>query len=81
MRWSLRSGAGSALGFFSSSDFRQTAEMALGLTVLRRQKRLHQVPRDGRPDRTASHADDIHVIVFHTLPGGEVIVNEAGTRA
>src|SRR5579884_2760912 len=54
--------------------------MALGLAELRGQIRFHQLPCDFRSDRAAAHAQDIHVVVFHSLTRRKVILNEAGAN-
>src|SRR5262245_26614077 len=47
----------------------------------RDQERLNQVPGDGRPDGATTDANDVHVIVFDALSGGEVVMNQSGTGA
>src|SRR5262249_48398401 len=44
-------------------------------------KSFDQVPGYGRPHRTTAHAQHIHVVVFHSLPGGKMIVDERGANA
>src|SRR5262245_34013995 len=41
-----------------------------------REEGLDQIPCDLGPDRTAPHAEDVHVVVLHTLTGREMIVDE-----
>src|SRR5579859_4713051 len=55
--------------------------MSGGLAVLSGDISLHKVPGDRRPHCPAPHAKDIHVIIFHALPGREVVVNQAGASA
>ena len=55
--------------------------MPLGATELGCQEGLHQVPGYCRSYGTATHADDVHMIVLDPLPGGEVVVNQAGADA
>src|SRR5262249_21832736 len=45
----------------------------------RGQERLNKIPRDGGPDGTAADADDVHVVVFHSLSRGKVVMNQPGT--
>ena len=51
--------------------------MPLFLTELCRQEDLDKFPGDGRPCGPAAHANDIHVIVFDSLPRGELSVISA----
>jgi hypothetical protein len=51
--------------------------MPRGLAELGRQERFDEIPGDGWSNGPSAHAKDIHVIVFHSLPGREVIVNKA----
>src|ERR1700751_4498318 len=55
--------------------------MSRGLAVLGGNISLHKVPCDRRPHCPASHAKDIHMIIFHALPRREMIVNQAGASA
>src|SRR5579862_3499409 len=55
--------------------------MSRGLAVRSGDISLHKVPCDRRPHCPASHAKNIHVIIFHALPGREVVVNQAGASA
>ena len=50
--------------------------MPFGLTELGGEKRLHEIPGDGGPDRSSAHAQDVEVIVLDALLRGEVIVDE-----
>jgi hypothetical protein len=59
---------------FERRDFAQPAQMPFSLTVLGHEKRLDQVPSYFRTNRPSAHAQDIHVIVLHTLLCGKVIM-------
>ena len=50
--------------------------MAFGLTVLRGQERLHEIPCHGGPDGASAHAEHVEVIVLDPLLRGEVVVDE-----
>ncbi|TPW00488.1 MAG: hypothetical protein USCAAHI_00061 [Beijerinckiaceae bacterium] len=60
--------------------FAQAAQVPFGLTELIRQERLDEVPGHGGSDRP-NDTDDVHVIVLHSLPGREVVVNQPGANA
>ena len=50
--------------------------MSRGVAKLGSQKRFYEIPGHLRPHRPSAHAQNIHVIVFHALPGREVIVDQ-----
>ena len=50
--------------------------MPLGSTELGREKCLDEIPGHRRPYGPTSHADDVDVVVFHSLTGREVIVDK-----
>jgi hypothetical protein len=58
-----------------SGDFAESPQVSFSLAVLCREERLNQVPRDGWADSPATHAQDVHVVVFNSLPGGKVVVD------
>ena len=66
---------------FNSRDFAEPPQVSFGLAVLSREERLYQVPRHRRADSPAAHAKDIHMIIFHTLPGRKVVMNQGGADA
>src|SRR5215831_4999646 len=55
--------------------------MPVLLAVLRSQVCLDKVPGHFRTNGPASHAEYVHVIIFDTLMGGEMIVDESGANA
>src|SRR5437870_1058642 len=65
---------------FERSDLSQTAQMAWGLAELGLQKRYDEIPRDGRSRRTPAHTYKVHVVVFDTLPGREVVMHQPGAN-
>jgi hypothetical protein len=48
------------------------------LTVLCFEKRLHEIPGDAGAHGATAHAEDVHMIVFDSLLGGEMIMDQAG---
>lgn len=54
--------------------------MPFSLAVLGSEKRLHQIPGDGRTNRATTHTEDIHVIILDSLSSRKVIVNQTGTN-
>ena len=56
--------------------------MPLGMAECGSQKSLDQVPRNRRADGSATHTNDIHVVVFDALHRCEMVVNDrrANTR-
>ena len=50
--------------------------MSRRLAKLSGEKRLDQVPRDGWSHSPDAHANNIHVIVFDTLPRRKMVVNQ-----
>lgn len=52
--------------------------MALFVSELGCQESLHEVDGSFLPDDTRSKAKDIHVVVFHALVGGVMVVTETG---
>jgi len=50
--------------------------MALGLTIPGCQKRPDEIPGNGGAHRPAAHTNDVHVVVFDALLGGEVVVDQ-----
>jgi hypothetical protein len=54
-------------GRFYRCDLAQASEMALSLTWLRREKGLHEVPCCGWPHNTATHTNNVHVVVLDSL--------------
>jgi hypothetical protein len=61
---------------FYGSHLAQAPEVALGLTEVGGEKRLDQVPGNGWPHGPAAHAKNVHVIVFDTLFGREVVMDQ-----
>jgi hypothetical protein len=55
--------------------------MALFVGEFRCQENANNVERQFRPDGTRSHADDVHIVVFHALVGGVAFVTEPGANA
>src|SRR5262245_35844992 len=55
--------------------------MPVRLAVLRCKVCLDKVPCHGGADSPATHAEYVHVIIFDTLAGGKMIVDEPGTNA
>src|SRR6478609_349287 len=55
--------------------------MPIGLAVLRSQICLHKVPRHSRTHGPATHAEYVHMIIFDTLTGGKMILDESGANA
>ena len=55
--------------------------MARGLAEFGGQERLQIVPGREGSNRTATHADDIHVVIFYTLAGGEVTFYKSSSNA
>src|SRR5208337_3882224 len=66
---------------FQLSHFAQAAQVPFGSAELGCQEGLHQVPGHRWSYGPAAHADDVHMIVLDPLPGGEVVVNQAGANA
>jgi len=66
---------------FQRGYLAQTAEMAFSSAELAGEKRLNQVPGYGWPNGPATHTNDIHVVILHTLLRREMIVNEPGADA
>jgi hypothetical protein len=66
---------------FEGRHLADAPQMPRGLAVFGREKGLHQVPSDGRADRPATHAKDIHVIILNTLAGRKVVMNQRGASA
>src|SRR5512133_1236636 len=44
-------------------------------------KRLDQLPGLGIANHKAAKADDVHAVVFHTLVGGKVVMNQGCTHS
>src|SRR5438093_10459962 len=55
--------------------------MPVRLAVIRSHKCLNKIPGHCWAHGSAAHADYVQVIVFDTLPGGEVIVDEPSANA
>jgi hypothetical protein len=55
--------------------------VTLGMAELGSEESLHKVPRDGGADSPTTHANDIHIVVFDSLHGSEVIVNDRCANA
>ena len=55
--------------------------MPPGAGELRREKDAHDVLGQLRPDHPRPQAEDVHVVVFDSLTGGEGIVAHGGTDA
>src|SRR5882757_4985489 len=66
---------------FQGSHLAQPAQMSFGLTEPGSQKGLDEIPSHSRSHRSATHAEDVHVIVFDALPGREMIVDQRGADA
>jgi hypothetical protein len=60
---------------FERSDLGEPAEMPRLLAEGCRQECLERIPGQLRSNRPASHADDIHVIIFDALAGGEMVTD------
>jgi hypothetical protein len=60
------------------SDFGKTAKVARRLTELGAKESLEDIPTRVGSDGSATHADDVHVVVLDTLPGGKVVVYQTG---
>ena len=41
---------------------------------------MWKIPGNARPDRAAAHTKNIHVVVFHTLLGRKMVVDEGGAH-
>jgi hypothetical protein len=54
----------------------EPAQISLGLAILSGEECLNEIPRYRRSNGAAAHAKDVHVVVFDTLTGRKVIVNE-----
>src|SRR6266436_4505124 len=70
-----------ALYRFQGSHLAQPAQMSFGLTELSSQKGLDEIPSHSRSYRSATHAEDVHMIVLDSLPGREMIVDQRGADA
>jgi len=66
---------------FQQSDFFQPPQVPCCLAELGRQERPDQVPGDGRTHRSATHANDVEVIIFNSLPGGESVVDQSSSNS
>ena len=55
--------------------------MPLGLTELGSQERLYEIPGYRGSHGSSAHAKNVHVIVLDTLPGREMVVDQAGPDA
>src|SRR5580704_4288425 len=55
--------------------------MAVGLAEFRCQICFDKLPCDFRTDRAATHAQHVHVVVFHALVRRKMIANQAGTNS
>jgi hypothetical protein len=66
---------------FQRTDFAQAAQVPLGFAEFGIKKCLNEIPGHFRPYRPSTYAQNIHVIVFHALPGREVIVDQRRANA
>ena len=64
---------------FERRDFCQSAKMPVSLAELGMQERVDEIPRHRRSDRSAAHAEHIHVIVLDSLPSREMVVDQCRT--
>src|SRR5499426_3243141 len=55
--------------------------MPVRLAILCGKVCLDKVPCHGRPYGAAAHAEHVHMIIFDTLTGREMIVDEPGANA
>jgi hypothetical protein len=49
--------------------------VSFGLAEVGGEKRLHEVPSDSWSHGSATHTENIHVIILDTLPRREVVVD------
>ena len=56
-------------------------KMPLGPAELRSEERIDKISRHRRSNNPAAHTDDVHMVVFNSLPGREVIVNQPRSEA
>jgi len=61
---------------FQGSHLAEPSDMTFRTAEPGRQKRLQEVPRHGGPDGAAAHAEDIHIVIFNSLAGREVIMDQ-----
>src|SRR5262245_60699156 len=61
---------------FECRDLADATEVSLSIAIFGREKCLHQVPGDGRAHCAAAHTKNVHMIVFHALPGRKMVVNQ-----
>jgi len=66
---------------FKGSDFGKSAQMPVRLAALCGKVCQDKVPCHCWTHGAAAHAEYVHVIIFDTLTGGEMIMDEAGTNA
>jgi hypothetical protein len=66
---------------FQVRHLAESAQMSFGLTEFGSQKGLNEIPSHSRSYRSATHAKDVHMIVFDTLPGREMIVDQRSADA
>ena len=68
--------------WFERGDLAEAAQVPLGLAEFGREERLDEIPSELNAHHPPAHAEDVHVIVLDTLPGGEVVLDQprANTR-
>jgi hypothetical protein len=54
---------------FKRSDLAQPAKMPLGPAEISSRERIDEISRYSRPHNPAAHTDDVHIVVFNSLPG------------
>jgi hypothetical protein len=62
-------------------DFSDTAPVTLGITEMGTQKSFNQLPCKRGANYLSSEAEDIHVVIFDALVGGEHVVNQSCSNA
>jgi hypothetical protein len=54
---------------FKRSDPTQPDKMPLGPAEIGSQECIDEIFRHSRPHYPAAHTDDVHIVVFNSLPG------------
>ena len=66
---------------FQLRKLRHPTAMTPSSAEARRQERLHQVPGQPVANHQRAEADEIKVVVFHSLMGGEGFMNQTSPHA
>jgi hypothetical protein len=50
--------------------------MPLGSAEFDGQERVYEFPRHSRPHNSTAHTQNVHIVVFDSLVGGEMVMNQ-----